>query len=51
MEIHVHLAEIEAFLDNFDNPMSYSSHMGVANLKLTSWDNRLVAQELKFKVS
>ena len=51
IKIRFDLAEIEAFLDNLDYPMSYSSHFTVANHDDTRWDNRLITQELKFKVS
>ena len=34
------MADIESFLDNLDYPTSYSSHLRVANLDITIWDNR-----------
>ena len=41
----------ERFFDNLNYPMSYSSHLRVGRLGDTSWDDRLITQELKFKVS
>ena len=38
------------FFDNLDYPMSYSSHLGVAHLADTSWDDRLIAQKIKLEV-
>ena len=51
IKIQVDLAEIEAFLDNLDYLMSYSSLLGLAHLDQTHCYNRLVPQKLGFKVS
>ena len=45
------MAEIKEFYDNLDYPMSYSGHLGVAHLAYTTLGEKLLPQELKFKVS
>ena len=48
IKISVDLAELEAFLDNLDYLMSYSSHFGLAHLGDMNLNDRLVPQELAF---